>query len=246
VNEFDHAAGDVAIRDDLKTAHREIWAHVRAPGTWWTGAERVAMATEARLAATCALCAARKAALSPTSVAGTHDSTGVLPEAVVDIIHRVRTDPARLSREWFEQLVPATLSAPAYVEVIGVTALVSGVDFFARSLGVPATELPEPQAGEPSRYLPAHVRDDGAWVAMIAPEDATGPEADLYGDAPVVPNIVRALSLVPEQVRAMRRCIEPHYVPLERISDPSARRALDRAQIELVAARVSALNECFY
>jgi alkylhydroperoxidase family enzyme len=29
-------------------------------------------------------------------------------------------------------------------------------------------------------------------------------------------------------------------------ANPSARRDLDRLQIELVAARVSALNECFY
>jgi hypothetical protein len=38
------------------------------------------------------------------------------------------------------------------------------------------------------------------------------------------------------------------YVPIEQVPDPSADpgRALSRAQIELVAGRVSALNECFY
>ena len=52
---------------------------------------------------------------------------------------------------------------------------------------------------------------------MIAPEDATGPEADLYGDAEVVPNIVRALSLVPPEVRALRRAADTHYVPVAQV-----------------------------
>jgi len=47
-------------------------------------------------------------------------------------------------------------------------------------------------------------------------------------------------------VRALRRAGDTHYVPVAQIPDPSVRRALDRPQMELVAARVSALNECFY
>ena len=80
---------------------------------------------------------------------------------------------------------------------------------------------------------------------MIAPEDAIGPEADLYGGG-FVPNIMRALSLVPDEVRALRRSSAAHYVPVEQIPDPTVRRALARPQMEFVAARVSALNECFY
>ena len=77
-------------------------------------------------------------------------------------------------------------------------------------------------------------------------EDATGPEVDLYGDAPFIPNIVRALSLVPGEVRALRKSSDSHYVSVAQIGDPTVRRSLDRMQMELVAARVSALNECFY
>ena len=81
---------------------------------------------------------------------------------------------------------------------------------------------------------------------MIAPEDASGPDADVYGDGGFMPNIMRALSLVPDEVRMLRRLAATHYLAVEQIPDPTARRALDRMQIELVAARVSALNECFY
>jgi hypothetical protein len=53
---------------------------------------------------------------------------------------------------------------------------------------------------------------------------------------------------VPDAVRLVRALSAAQYVPMEQVADPGAdpRRALDRPQIELVAGRVSALNECFY
>jgi alkylhydroperoxidase family enzyme len=246
VIDLDYAAAGVAVRDDIRAAQRALWDHVRAPGTWWTGAERVAIAAESRAAGACALCRERRAALSPSAVPGRHATLGTLSPVVVDAIHRIRTDAGRLTRSWLDAVVAAGVDEPAYVELVGVVTMVTGVDCFCRALGVPPFPLPEPLPGEPSRYRPAAARPGGAWVPTIAPEDATGPEADLYGDAAFVPNIVRALSLVPDEVRMLRRMSDAHYLPIASIPDPTARRTLDRMQIELVAARVSALNECFY
>src|SRR5207244_248074 len=106
--------------------------------------------------------------------------------------------------------------------------------------------LPTPLAGEPSRHRPAGAQDGGAWVPIIDPADASGPEADLYGGGDFVPNIVRAMSLVPDEVRVLRRSTDAHYVPVAQIPDPTYHRALARPQMELIAARVSALNQCFY
>jgi hypothetical protein len=242
---LDYEGSPAPVRDDLRDAHRFLLDHIRAPGTWWTGTERVAIAAESRAAARCALCDARKESLSPGALAGRHDGPGTLGERVIDAIHRIRTDPARLSKHWFDH-VTAALNVERYVELVGVTTLTAGLDYFARALGVDPLPLPSPLPGEPSRYRPAGTKSGTAWVPMIAPEDATGPEADLYGDAEIVPNIVRALSLVPPEVRALRRSSDAHYVPVAKIGDPTVRRALERPQIELVAARVSALNECFY
>ena len=242
--DFDY--GGIPVREDIRAAHRSLWEHLRSPGTWWTGAERVAMAAEARRADACDLCAARKTALSPAAVQGDHASAGVLPAHVVDVIHRVRTDPARLSRSWFDRVIAAGLDVPPYVELIGVVTMLTGVDDFARSLGVAPFPLPEPRPGAPSRYLPASAKPGTAWVPMIAPEDAAGPEGDLYPPGAMVPNIVRALSLVPAEVRVLQALAAAHYLPVEQIGDPSARRSLDRMQMELIAARVSALNQCFY
>jgi hypothetical protein len=242
----DYSASGTAVRQDLRDCHRFILEHVTSPGTWWSGADRRAIAEESRAATSCGLCRQRKGALS-ANAPGEHQSTGLLAAAVVDVIHRIRTDPARLSRSWFDAVVPAVLADTHYVELVGVVTLMAGIDNFARALGVPIFALPAPAPGEPSRHRPTTAKPGTAWVPMIDVADAAGPEADMYPDAPVVPNIVRALSLVPDQVRALRRSSDAHYLPIAQIGDPTARRAtIDRMQMELVAARVSALNECFY
>ena len=241
---FDY--GTFPVREDIRTAHWALWRHIAAPGTWWTGAERVAIAGEARHADDCEFCAARKSALSPAAVRGEHQSVSTLRHDVIDVIHRVRTDPARLSRFWFDAVITGGLDVGPYAELLGIVTMITGVDYFARSLGVERFPLPEPQPGEPSRHVPASAKWGTAWVPMIAPEDASGPEADLYPPAAMIPNIVRALSVVPSEVRMLQIMASTHYLRIEQIPDPTARRALDRMQMELVAARVSALNQCFY
>jgi hypothetical protein len=238
--------GATPVREDIRDAHRRLWEHLRAPGTWWTGPERVAIAAETRRADGCAFCTARKAALSPSAVQGEHRSAAALPRHVVEVIHRVRTDPARLTRPWFDAVLADGLAVPAYVELVAIVTMVTGVDYFARALGVAPFPLPEALPGEPSRYLPASATTGTAWVPMIAPEDAAGPEADLYPPNAMIPNIVRALSAVPAEARALQTLSASHYLPVEQIGDPTVRRTLDRTQMELVAARVSALNQCFY
>src|SRR5262249_6937941 len=39
-SELDYSAAGVAVRDDLRAAHRLIWEYIRKPGNWWTGAQR--------------------------------------------------------------------------------------------------------------------------------------------------------------------------------------------------------------
>ena len=236
----------IAVRDDIREAHSALWAHIAAPGAWWTGAQRVAIAAESREAPGCALCRERKAELSPAAVPGKHEAGGELSALVVDVIHRVRTDAGRLTRDWFDCVVADGLFPAEYAELVGVVTMVAGVDFFARALGIPPFPLPSPQPGDPTRWLPASACPGVGWLPTIAPEEASGPEADVYGGSPFVPNIMRALSVVPDEVRMLRRLASAHYLAVEQIPDPTARRTLDRMQMELVAARVSALNECFY
>lgn len=243
---IDYARAGVAVRADLPAAHRRAWLRLASPGTWWTGAERVAIAREVRSEASCALCAARRDALSPGAVSGEHARVAPLSAAAVEAAHRIAGDPRRLSKSWLGALEAAGLASGAYVELVGVVVTVVSIDAFCRAIGVAEHALPVPLGGEPSRYRPRQARDDGAWVPMIPALGATGSEADLWRRG-ATGNVIRALSLVPDEVRTLADLSRAHYLPMELVPDPRAGvGALSRAQAEFLAARVSALRECFY
>ena len=232
---------DVPIRDDLLDAIARAWSRLRRPGTWWTGEQRVDIAAESRVARACRLCHDRKTALR--DISGEHDQTGKLPSAVVELIHRIVTEPARQSEGSYQATLGDGLSDAEYVEVVGTVVTVVAVDSFHHALGLPRKALPEPLPGEPSRRRPSSPRLEGAWVPMVAPDALDPEDADLYtGDRNG--NVIRALSLVPEEVRGSIDLSKHFYI--ETLGDLTAGRSLTRPQIELIAARVSALNECFY
>lgn len=244
--ELSYKSAPFRVRMDLAQAHQRAWQRLARPGTWWTGEQRVAIAAETRNATACSLCRERKAAVSPFAVRGQHDSLGVLPQPVVDVIHRIVTDPGRLTQRWYQQVVASGVDDAAYVEIVSVVATVVAIDTFARGLNVPAPALPDPVGGEPSRARPASAKLDVAWVPMIDPEGAMGPEADLYGSGSSVPNVAKALSLVPDEARGFFDLSSTHYLSVDDLMDVTKGRSISRPQIELIAARVSALNRCFY
>jgi hypothetical protein len=241
---FEYADLSLPIPDDMRAAHRRAWERLAAPGTWWSGAERVALAAEVRAAGECALCHERKAALSPHAVAGEHEAAGPLTAAAVDAVHRITTDPGRLTKSGYEKTLAAGLSADQYVELVGVVVTVVNLDAFHRALGTAPEPLPAPVGGEPSRARPPS-EQGGAWVPWMAL--GCDEARTLYAGAPRVANVLRALSLVPEAVRQLQDLSAVHYLPMDKVADPRAGLpSLSRPQMELVAGRVSALNECFY
>lgn len=240
---FDHCDAPDPIRPDLLAAHRGAWQHIAAPGTWLTGAERVAVADETRRASACGLCDERSQALSPNAVQGEHDCAGRLPPPLVEAVHRVTRDAARLSEGWLRGLFEQGLVPEVYVEALGVAVIAISIDRFHHALGLPLEPLPEPLAGEPSRERPQGVVEGEAWVPML---DSRRAAALIGMRAPTVPYVLRALSLVPAEVRAWRAVSSAQYLDEDHMLGFAKFRALDRSQIELVAGRVSALNECFY
>jgi hypothetical protein len=93
--DISYNAALVPVRDDFAAAHTRFWKRLASAGAWWTAPERVAIAAEVRHARHCALCQTRQAALTPTALTGQHDHLGALPDAAVEVIHRVVTDPGR-------------------------------------------------------------------------------------------------------------------------------------------------------
>ena len=91
---------DTELRSDLSHALDSAWRQIGAPGTWWMGDERVAIAVETRQAPHCVLCRARGQAASAAMMSGEHDNAVALPPSAIEAIHRIRTDPGRLAPSW--------------------------------------------------------------------------------------------------------------------------------------------------
>ncbi len=237
------------IRADLDRAYERAWRHLAGRGTWWDGARRLAMVQACREALDCALCRERAAALSPFGVEGTHDSTTDLPDNVVEVVHRIRTDSGRLTESWFDRMTDTGLSETEYVEIVGVVSVATALDTLAKGLGIPPRPLPEPVPGSPSRHRPANARKTLAWVATLEPDDVTGADPNPYGDKPpgLVANIHRGMSVVPAEVAAFFELDDVIYLPQFALKDfANEYRAISHAQMELVAARVSLINRCRY
>jgi hypothetical protein len=240
------------VREDIAAAHRRAWERLGRPGTWLTGGEKVAIAHEARAALDCKLCRERKAALSPNAVQGGHDHAGhaaaSLSALEVEQIHRIRTDPGRLSRAWYQGLRDGGLAEERYVETVGVIANIVAIDTFTKGLGLEPWPLPEARPGAPDRARPAAARRQMAWVATLAPEDAIGTaDEDLYAGRASAAHIYQAMSLVPAAVKGFFDLVVNQYLPPQAMRDfDNEYRAINHAQIELVAGRVSALNQCVY
>jgi hypothetical protein len=247
MTDLSYEQASVAVRDDLVAAHGRAWKRLAAPGTWLSGAERVAIMAETRNAADCGLCRRRKDALSPYTVDGAHDRLSALEDGLIEVVHRVRTDSARLKPAWFEQVTGGAVTVERYVETVGVLAQTVAIDTFARGLGLAPWPLPVAEDGAPTRRRPQGLGEGEAWVPLLAPEDATGAEADLYPAGRPAAYIRRALSLVPAELRGFFDISDTQYLPAAAIPDfATEHRAISRAQIELVAGRVSSLNGCVY
>jgi hypothetical protein len=240
-----YSGSPVAVRADLAEAHARAWQRLARPGTWLDARQRIAVAAETRAARRCAQCAVLKDSLSPSSSSGRHDAATDLPGPWIGVIHRIASDPARLSRGWYEQTVGHAVPEGAYVEVVSIVAHVTAIDTFARGIGREPWPLPAAEPGAPSLYRPAEARHNGAWVPTIAWDEHGPNEADFFQGFPA--NIKMALTLVPDEARSFFDVVAHQYLPGPAMRDFEREyRAISHAQIELLAGRVSALNQCTY
>ena len=196
-----------------------------------TGEQRRAAWEQARDARTNELDQRRKAALSPNAVDGSHDAAGGLPAPAVEVIHRIASDPGRLSRSWADEIIDE-LGETVYTELVGVAATAAAVDMFDWASASRTVAIPAAVAGDPARVRPDTVGEVGAWVHQTL--DAARA------------NVSRSLSLVPRTNRPWVGLVNGLYSRGGGFDDLTWDRALTRPQVELVAARTTAELECFY
>jgi len=221
--------GIAGMRDDLSDAHDAVWRHVCEPGSWWTGPER-------RAAATVVLDAFTDPDPSPPWVPASSTITvdGLAP-AVVDALHRMTAHASTLTRAWYDALTASAMTEPAYVELCGIVASVSAVASLARSVGATLPVLPRAIDGQPTSQVPELDRSSRNWVPVAAPAATRAP-------------VVEALSAAPGEFALLWDHLAPaQYMADHQMIDLAwTRGTLSRPQMELVAARVAVLRQCFF
>ncbi len=150
-------------------------------------------------------------------------------EPLVELTHRLTVAPATIRQGFVREMEHGGVPSSTYVEVLGLVARLTAIDTFTFGLGADPAPLPVPVEDEPTGELADEATIDGGWVPTVGP--AFPPTA---------------LSLVPGEHRAMLDLHSVFYLSIPGMADLDADRGLHRTQMELVAARTSLLNECFF
>jgi len=222
---------DASVHELITVALDRATASLVEPGDWLTGAQRRDAAMQARDARTNPLDEERRQAISPTAVDGSHSATEHLSVEAVEVIHRIASDPGRLTQSWANDMM-AVLGEETYTELVGIAACTAVLDMFAFATADGDAVLGEAAAGDPAQVRPDDVGQVGAWVSQTV-EGAMA-------------NVSRSLSLVPQTNRAWTGMVQALYSRGPGFLDLEWERALSRPQVELVAARTTAELECFY
>jgi len=194
-----------------REAVERAWANLAGPGPLLTAAERHQVIRDAR--------DAWAGAPLPNS------SSAVRGEAA----HWLAADAEGLTNEIVGDFEARGLDRLRYLEIVGVVARLSNVDFYVRGLGATELPLPEPSTAPPTGHIDPAAALTNMWVPTIGQTFA--------------PHVVDAL---PAEGEAVRDIHEPMYMQMSDMGDNAYSDELTRAQIEYLAARTSYLNECFY
>jgi hypothetical protein len=157
------------------------------------------------------------------------DADTELEPVLVEAAQSVSAAADLITRDWIADLLTRDITIEEYVEVVGIVSRLAAVDSYVRGVGSAEEALPDSAPGEPTRQRNINVRRRGAFVPTD-PEDGAR----------------YALSAVPAEEEARDRLHAQLYLSTPQMADLSYQSELSRAQMELLAARVSFLNDCFY
>jgi hypothetical protein len=223
----------VTVRDDLAEAHRLAWEHLAAPGSWWSGAARI------ELAGTALLAIADRDPLppwAPVTSTGRLDPELIAPSAAHDVVYRLARHAGTMTVDVYRAAADALGELP-YVELCAIVSTVAAIAHFGRNVGVPVPPLPAPIDGQPTGDRPDRLAQPRYnWVPVAEPADE-------------VAAVVQAYTAVPGEQRNTWRMADAQYMPSQDMVDPGWSRrpgGLSRPQMELIAARLSRLRDCFY
>lgn len=221
------------VRDDLAEAHSLAWQHISRPGSWWTGAQRIELATTVLRAI------GEVDPLPPWVGVSSTDRLPidrVAPDVAHDAAYRIARHAGTITEDIYRRFVDQLGELP-YVELCAIVSTVAAVGHFSRNLGVDVPPFPESVDGAPTAEQPDELAEaDLNWIPVAAPADRTAA-------------VVQAYSAVPGEHTNTWRMASAQYIPADEMVHADWMRrpgGLTRPQTELVAARIAQLRECFY
>lgn len=156
------------------------------------------------------------------------EGTGV-DQRLLDLAGHLSQDPGTVFESEVRRAADEVGDAPT-VETIAIVSLLAAVDGMHDALGAVREPLPEPRPGGKTAEITEGLKRRRTHVPMP------------QGAIPV------ALDLVPAEGRMRIALSAPIYMPDDEMVHPDWRRepGLVRPQMEVVAARTSWHNDCFY
>ena len=160
----------------------------------------------------------------------------------------MKTEQKDVVEKWLKgELEAGKISEEAYIEIVTIISKIIIIDRFAEALGVTEFPLPAPMPGKPSGRRAQGAKMHNAWISLVEPKDAVPEDGNIYVSEASAAGVVKALSLVPDAWHEYWALGDAHYIHHEDVFDFDLDlRAITRAQIEVVAARVSAIHQCVY
>ena len=226
---FNKETFDQNVPEAMIESFNACWERIAETGEWWTGKERIAIVEEVRKARDNAP-SKNAQSLSDLSI----EASPVISPLVTEIVWKVTNNAHEIEEKWAKEAI-ALIGEGKYSELVSLVVNIVPVDIFCLLLGRPVVSLPVPKNGKPTKSVPEGLSDGGAFLPW-------------HTENWVGPNVARALSFVPKDNALRMKLVESMYAGADKFISMiwDDNEPLSRSQVEIIAARTSSINECFY
>ena len=226
---FNKETFDQNVPEAMIESFNACWERIAEPGEWWTGKERIAIVEEVRKARDNSP-SKNAQSLSDLSI----EASPVISRLVTEIVWKVTNNAHEIEEKWAKEAIDL-IGEGQYSELVSLVVNIVPVDIFCLLLGRPVVSLPVPKNGKPTKSVPEGLSDGGAFLPWRT-ENWVGP------------NVARALSFVPKDNALRMKLVESMYAGADKFISMiwDDNEPLSRSQVEIIAARTSSINECFY
>ncbi len=214
------------VPDEVIQSFEIVWQNLGKPGAWWTGQQRIEIAKEVRNSS------------QPTLVERVNDFSGYshqetesLSPYVRAVVRKIAYESSTIDRGAYDSIVKV-LGQDRYAELAAIVTQVVPIFTLADILGYPREKLPTAHDGAPTKERPEDLVNDIAFLPTFSSKG--------------LPHVAVSLSLAQADNARRMLLVRSMYSGTNFGEMVWEHRSLSRQQIELVAARTSSINECFY